>query len=268
MTYNVRNFDLYNWSQHKASRSKMIDLIDQKQPDIICFQEFYSDEGKYLDNVSLIKDSLNLTHYYFTRELVVKGTRQWGIATFSKYPIISKQNILRQKYPTGYGKYPNKGIITNIKVGNDTLSIVNVHLQSIFLGSDDYEAIKDATKTGELDVNAGKSIIKKLIRAFERRGEQVASLKTVLEELKHPTILCGDFNDPPISYTYRQLSKGFQDAFLKAGFGAGITYNGPIPGLRIDHLLIDQSIKIHKTRVIKNKISDHSPLITYISLPK
>jgi len=44
MSYNVRNFDLYNWSGNTKTRRRMMDLIKKESPDIICFQEFYTDD--------------------------------------------------------------------------------------------------------------------------------------------------------------------------------------------------------------------------------
>ena len=57
MSYNVKNFDLYNWSGNKDTRSKMMKLIKKESPDIICFQEYFSDDEEYR-NTDYITDSL------------------------------------------------------------------------------------------------------------------------------------------------------------------------------------------------------------------
>ena len=45
MTYNVKNFDLYNWSHNAETRHKIFTLIKRENTDIICFQEFYSQDS-------------------------------------------------------------------------------------------------------------------------------------------------------------------------------------------------------------------------------
>ena len=40
MSYNVRLFDLYNWSHNTATRNEILDLIRVEDPDILCLQEF------------------------------------------------------------------------------------------------------------------------------------------------------------------------------------------------------------------------------------
>ena len=50
-------------------------------------------------------------------------------------------------------------------------------------------------------------------------------------------IVCGDFNDTPISYTYRTMSRDLNDAFRKVGRGYSHTYRGFFNMLRIDYVL-------------------------------
>lgn len=265
MNYNVRNFDLYNWSNNESSRQIMMDIIKTENPDIICFQEFFSDEGKILDNIQYIKKQLGYKYYYFTRELVKSDTRQWGIATFSKYPIISKKNILKQHHPSAYGNYPYKGIITQVLKNQDTFNIVNVHLQSIFLDDKDYETLKKLTEERIIDVEDNKSILKKIMVAYKRRANQIEDLFIETATLDKNTIICGDFNDTPISYSYKKMTKDYVDAFTVAGKGWGATYNRFYPGLRIDFILTSKDLKPQKTLTIKDKTSDHNPLVTFIN---
>ena len=41
MSYNVRLFDLYNWNENEKSKSEIFKLIEVKNPDILCLQEYY-----------------------------------------------------------------------------------------------------------------------------------------------------------------------------------------------------------------------------------
>ena len=46
MSFNVRLFDLYNWTNNEEIKSKIIQLIKKQEPDIVCFQEYYYDNKK------------------------------------------------------------------------------------------------------------------------------------------------------------------------------------------------------------------------------
>ena len=43
MSFNVRLFDLYNWSKNEKVKSNILSFIKKESPDIICFQEYYYD---------------------------------------------------------------------------------------------------------------------------------------------------------------------------------------------------------------------------------
>jgi endonuclease/exonuclease/phosphatase family metal-dependent hydrolase len=73
-------------------------------------------------------------------------------------------------------------------------------------------------------------------------------------------------NDTPFSYAYHTLSYGLKDSFSERGSGFGITYNGPIPGLRIDYILTSPQINIHSHDVLSSTLSDHYPVFSTVSL--
>jgi len=259
MSYNVRDFDLYNWSENVHSKEKIFNTIKEKNPDIISFQEFYNDTSAEFNTIKKLQ-ALGYTHYYFTRELVLRNTDEWGIATFSKYPIVNYGAILQQQFSTSYGKKPHKGLYVDVAIHDTIIRVVNVHLQSIYFGSKDYETIAEFKETQNLDEDGTKSIFYKLKKAFIRRASQADRLKTFLDNQKLPVIVCGDFNDLPNSYVANTISKDRKDAFLESSFGIGSTYNGKIPFLRIDYLLCSPSFSITNFEVVDNKISDHFPV--------
>jgi endonuclease/exonuclease/phosphatase family metal-dependent hydrolase len=267
MSYNVRDFDLYNWSENEHSKEKIFETIKLKNPDVICFQEFYTDSSKRFNTIQHLKN-LGYTHYFFTKELVLRKTNEWGISLFSKLPIKEHGNIMKQDFKTGYGKKPFKGLYADIEIGDTVIRFVNVHLQSIYFGTQDYETIEEFRSTQNLDETGAKSIVIKLKKAFERRANQADELKAFLNIQTKPVVLCGDFNDLPNSYVVTSVAENMKDVFLDYGFGIGHTYNGKIPFLRIDYILASPEFKVHKFEVVSNKISDHFPLYTELSLPK
>ncbi len=267
MSYNVRDFDLYNWSENIHSKDKIFNTIKEVNADVICFQEFYNDTTSEFNTVKQLQE-IGYKYYYFTRELVLRNTDEWGIALFSKNPIIDSGTIIKQDFNTGYGKKPFKGIYCDIKIKDTTIRFVNVHLQSIYFGTEDYETIQEFKETQNLDEKGAKNIATKLKKAFERRAKQAIQLKTFLNSQQKPYILCGDFNDLPNSFVANHISKNLKDAFLVNGFGIGSTYNGKIPFLRIDYILTTPSFNIHQFKVVNNKISDHFPVYAELSIGK
>ncbi|MBX7225298.1 MAG: endonuclease/exonuclease/phosphatase family protein [Chitinophagales bacterium] len=262
MTYNVRNFDLYNWSHNTDSKNKIYQTILQENPDILCLQEFYTDTSKNFNNIKQLED-LGYKYHLFSKELTLRKYEHWGLAIFSKMPFKENGFFMKAKNSTVYGFYPNKGLFADIDFDGREVRIVNTHLQSIYLQQEDYEAIINVKK--EKDMNSlqkATSIIFKLRKAFERRADQSLELKMFTSSQKKPIIICGDFNDTPHSFAYYQASHSLRDSFTEGGWGIGNTYNGPIPGLRIDYILHHTDLEVIETKVLKNPISDHFPVVT------
>lgn len=265
LSYNVRDFDLYNWSENIDSKQKIMQTIKEKNADVVCFQEFYNDTTKEFNTITQLQ-KLGYKYYFFTRELVLRNTDEWGIAIFSKLPIKEHGNIMKQPFKTGYGKKPFKGLYADIAIGDTLIRFVNVHLQSIYFGTEDYETIQEFRETQNLDEHGARNIVIKLKKAFERRAQQADELKKFLNAQTKPVILCGDFNDLPNSYVANTISEDLKDAFVNYSFGIGHTYNGKIPFLRIDYMLTTPVFNIHKFQVVNNKISDHFPIYMECSL--
>lgn len=72
-----------------------------------------------------------------------------------------------------------------------------------------------------------------------------------------PMFVIGDFNDPPVSYSYSTLSDGLKDAFVDAGTGMGKTYIGVMPNFRIDYILFPDMLEACYYKHYKLS-SDHS----------
>ncbi|NQV01997.1 MAG: endonuclease/exonuclease/phosphatase family protein [Bacteroidia bacterium] len=180
-----------------------------------------------------------------------------GIATFSKFPII-RSGFLEQQ--------PKKcfGIYTDIILEKDTLRIFNVHLASLRLGEKDikfYYQLKK-TETENINLKAGLfSILKKLKLAFILRAAEVDKLLEEIRQSPYPVLICGDMNDSPFSYTYRQLTHSLTDAYREAGedfFGS--TYDGALPNYRIDYILYDSYFKAFSYKKSNVTFSDHYPV--------
>ena len=88
--------------------------------------------------------------------------------------------------------------------------------------------------------------------------KSVNDIRSILDSLKTPdVIICGDFNDTPLSYIYRTFAHQRKDSFCEQGIGFGTTYAGNIPALRIDYILTDPIFQIETHEVYRFKVSDH-----------
>ena len=259
MSYNVKVFDLYDWNTNINTRNKMFKLIKSEEPEIACFQEYYHrDSSKYANTDSLLKLT-NFKYYHIEYTSNIKPKQHFGIATFSNYPIINKGEI-----NFGY-KSNNVCIYTDIVILKDTFRVYNMHLQSIAFSKDDYKYMDDLQKDVETeDIEHSKSILTRLKHAFVKRAKQADIIKLSIDSSPYPTIVCGDFNDTPASYTKNTIATNLSDAFVESGNGFGRTYIGKFPSFRIDYILHDKTFKAYNFRTIQEELSDHYPIVCYL----
>ena len=257
MSYNVKTFDLYNWNHNEVSKNNMLDLIDEVNPDILCLQEFYTDDSENFNILDRLKE--NYPYYHFQRTLTSKKYMHWGIVTFSKFPIISKEviNFSNARH--------NLSITSDIEIGQDTIRVYNAHLQSIHLGRHEYESVQNLGRNNQAAFPFEK-FYSKLKLAFIKRAHQAEVLKEKLNQSRLKKIVCADFNDSPNSYTYKIVADGLIDSFKEAGCGMGRTYSGPFPSFRIDFILADRGINFDSHRIIENDVSDHYPIVSSFTL--
>ena len=93
------------------------------------------------------------------------------------------------------------------------------------------------------------------------RSKEARTIKENIVKSPYPVVVCGDFNDIPVSYTYHVLSEGLQDAFQESAWGFGKTYAGHIPALKIDNILLDNSLEALHCHIPKIPFSDHYPVV-------
>lgn len=259
MSYNVKVFDLYNWTHNKETRDKIFSLISDEGCDVLCFQEFFSRDSSEYNNLDSLISFQKAKYVHVAYTTTVKRIHHWGIATFSRYPVISKGKV-----DFGYSSN-NICIYTDILAGKDTIRIYNMHLQSIAFGADDYQYMDDLEKNKETeDIVHSKSIGKRLKRAFIKRAKQADLIHESISKSPYPVIVCGDFNDTPASYTYYMISDGLHDAFIEAGNGFGKSYIGKFPSFRIDYILHSGEFRAWDFRTIHEELSDHYPIVTYL----
>lgn len=271
MTWNVKNFDLYNWSHNKKTHAEMMQLIKAENPDIICFQEFYSDNGILFNNIKYLSDTLGYSSYYFqpttrivkpykrkpwkSKRLTDTIDQQWGVAIVSKYKFTDTGRIDFSNSKN------NDCIYVDIELNKKPLRLYSVHFQSIHLGDNDYATLDSIQGNQKANWLSVKSILRKMKRAFTKRSEQAAAVAEHMSSFSGRKILCGDFNDVPVSYTYNTVNDNLTDAFVKKGKGFGATFANKFSVFRIDYALFSEDIQINSYRTIHKELSDHYPVI-------
>jgi endonuclease/exonuclease/phosphatase family metal-dependent hydrolase len=262
ISYNVKNFDLYNWTHNREKRDQIIELIEGQAPDILCLQEFYTEDHTDFENVNSIKAKLQLpySHQYYT--LNQKQGNHFGEIIFSAYPIVHTGVIIFKN------KLNNVGIFADLLIDDDTFRVFNVHLQSIYLDEADEAVVEKVIKNQDKQMKTSKRVINKLKTAFIARAPQAEKVRDAIKKSPYPVIVCGDFNDTPAGYAYHTISKGLYDSFKKGSFGFGATFSGKIPWLRIDYVLFGNDIRTLSHQRVKSNLSDHFPVVVQFEFEK
>ncbi len=258
MSYNVRLFDLYNWSVDSSNinRRKIFKFLDDQQPDVVCFQEFYhQDKSKSFPTRDSLIDFLQTIDYHERYSHRTKGRKNFGIAILSKFPMIAKGEVPLQLESGDDNN--NYCIFADFVRGKDTIRVYNVHLQSIKIKSDDFMYVDD-NGVFSIDKSAAiESVITKLRKAYPMRADQSRLVLEHAKESPFPVVICGDFNDTPLSYTYNEFQNLYTDASRHLVKGINSTYAGKIPAGRIDYIFYSVGLKGSNFQIQNETLSDH-----------
>lgn len=193
--------------------------------------------------------------YPYVRSLEVGNGNKMGC--LSRFPILSVE-------PVVYKSVTNGSFILRLKMESDTLVVVCNHLESNKLDAHDKEVYEGLLKSPEeQNVKAdGKYLLRKLADAAVIRAPQADSVaQAISRQSSKYLMVCGDFNDSPISYAHHTIGRGLTDAYREAGWGPGFSYNRNFLYFRIDHMFVNKSFRVLKCRVDNSiSASDHYPL--------
>ncbi len=258
MSWNVKNFDLYNWTKNQETRKRMFAIIDSASPDLLCLQEFYTDKDGH-DNVTALK-KLGYPYFSFNPAYKQKDGSQWGLAIFSKYKLENGRAIALNPKKSSI----NQCVSAKLNYKGKIYSVYNAHLQSIHLDYEDLDYIAGVKKEWSfMDKIKSWRIMYKILTAYKSRTQQVEKL--LAEQNKDENvILCCDLNDIPASYAYHALSKNYQDAFRKKGCGLSNTISVGFPVYRIDYIFASPSIDVNSYQKIENSFSDHHIIMSHM----
>jgi len=267
MSWNVAQFNVLDIKKHPEKKSGMLELVNEYQPDIACFQEMVAEDSTVKDHGHMDEflETLKFSnyHYSYNKKEDFWGYAHFGIIIFSRHPIINRQTI--SFYPNNYNSIFQ---YVDILKGTDTIRVFNVHLQTLRFSRDNLKYIDKPSVEDKDAIKESKSIISKFKAGFLKRKLQAERIRAEINKSPYPVIVCGDFNDVPNSYAYHTIGSGMKNAFVEKGAGLGRTFSGISPVLRIDNIFADARFDVQQFARINKKLSDHFPVITDLQLDK
>lgn len=254
MSFNVWLFAC--WTVEEGKPNPIVDYLAQQDADILCLQESQmatTDGQRYLDSV--------MSKHYLYADTVQKN-RGDVIALYSKYPILRHEQI----------RYESRGNVSaafHVKLGNDTVIVINNHLESVGLSPEDKSQFKEMMKgqlKGETSKQESRRLIDKLAEAARKRAPQADAVARYIRAHRGRSIICcGDFNDSPISYARRVVAHELTDCYVATANGAGISYHHNGFYVRIDNLMCSDDWVPYDCEVDdKFGFSDHYPISCWL----
>lgn len=253
-SYNVRLFNHWHWVDADVI-TEIPRLIDSLGTDILGIQEYYKGNPT--------PDFPQFKYHYIVTDF---DTKDFGMAIFSKYPIIKKEFI---KFDSESDTQREGFIYADLDTRLGKIRVICAHLVSFRLTNEDLNLIEkpDIGDHPENLKNNYVNLFKKINHAFEKRASQVRVLKNFISESPYPVVLLADLNDTPVSYTYKVLSQHLRDPFVQVGTGIGHTYQRTLYPFRIDYVLHSGHFSAVSYSVVHKPIlSDHYPVTAKLKL--
>jgi endonuclease/exonuclease/phosphatase family metal-dependent hydrolase len=249
LSYNLQGFRIPY--QKNTTQVQIAEFINSQKPDIVCLQEFYTNDNVTEELFAALLDEYKYHAVFYS---IKRKKSSYGVATFSRFPIKMTLEI-------PFENTANAAMYTDINIDERIVRVYNVHLQSIKLNVNRLFSSKN-TRIEEIE-----EVSSRLKTAFIKRAGQVDIMAKHIDVSPYPVIVCGDFNDTPVSYTYNKIRGDRLDTFCEAGRGMPSTYRlSVVPFFRIDYILHDRMIKSLSYKVHDIDCSDHLPVSSVVDV--
>lgn len=247
----------------------VLDVIRSSGADVVCLQEYaftLSEGGHTEQRLRRALEDL-YPHYDYLRYHYRKAM---GIAVFSRLPIRVRERI----DPSQERYFASMYYELELPDGR-RLAVVNNHLQSNAIKMADRRLADEMAGHFVADSlqRVREGMLRQLGRGFKARAAQAGQIARFLDAKRAgggaevPLLVCGDFNDTPVSYCYQTIRGALGDAWEDAGLGPGITYNRHPFWFRIDYVLHSAGLRPLDVRVLTDvRHSDHYPVLATFQL--
>ena len=245
LTFNARYLVDDN---HQPVADSVLQLVHALNPDIICFQEY----------------TLNSD----TRNMMTDNMKGYNTVCDNLDPAVLSMECFTRYGTFNMRKIEDLGgtgvcISTDAVINDDTVRIYNVHLQTTSVTSQDKEYISHGEFISDSTRDTRFIQIARGLRENNAlRARQAEMIRNDIAACPYPAILCGDFNDVPVSYACRTASRGLDDTFSRQGHSYAHTFRGFFNTLRIDYIFVSPDFETVSYDVIETgDISDHYPVL-------
>ena len=236
-----------------SDKYEVVNYLKESDADIICLQEFAFTHGLTKKKVDDLLNKYRYKHY----------NAELNLACYSRFPILSSEKV---NYKTLF----NGSMAYRMKIYGDTVLVINNHLESNKLTGDDKAMYKNMVvhPNKQIVKEGSKLLLTKIAEAGAMRAGQGEAIEEFVKKYKGlGVIVCGDFNDSPMSYVHRLLQEELTDAFYTAGNGLGFSYHLNGIYFRIDHIFVSPHYKVTLCKVDSSiKASDHYPIYSQRTL--
>jgi len=245
--------------KYEAGFDTVYGYIKRQQPDIVCIQEDADTWRRFV--FQRYKKILP----YNDTTLFINNKMMNGVGIHTRFPILRKERI-------AYPSEANGSVAYYLRLDNgDTLLVINNHLEGTHLSKEDrqnYKRMIGGHMERDTVKEESKVLIEKLAHSAAKRAPQAEAVHRYIEaHSQYPTIVCGDFNDSPISYSRRTIAQGLTDCFAATGRGIGLSYNQKGFFVRIDHIFCSSHFEPYNCQ-IDNEMdaSDHYPVVCWLKM--
>lgn len=253
LTYNVGAFKYVD-----DAATGIAKLIKEGDYDIVCMQEYIIFRARESEEFRKI---LEIYPYTTVGDMSVDSHNR--VVTLSKNEIV-KSGVASK------GKGNNRAIFSDVVMGNDTIRVINAHLTSNHITFEDKQEIDSIRHGQKVDKVKDKmhTLSKKVSDNYVLREKMANDLDSVISITKHRVIVCGDFNDVPVSYVYHKV-KGEKMSVANEirGWGYDYTFREAPFYFCIDHILYQTNgFECLNYESGDAEYSDHYPSIAQFSI--
>lgn len=264
LSYNVMNFEKKNALTHFEG-ARTLQYIMESNADVVMLQE--GSLSIDINNLPLLKPYMK----EFKKRYPYRSHGYHDQVILSKHPYTAvEDSTIKEGFASPdepLSMYHFYARAYDVLVPGHTVRFINLHLSSMMLSQEDVKAYVDITNLDDQPTRRELStmrysVMTKISLAFKKHAQEARIIRHVIDQSGENVIVCGDFNDVPMSFTYRTI-KGddMRDAYSDCAFGPVNTFRDNRLYFKIDHILYRGDMKAVDCRVDKKGDSDHYPQI-------